>query len=630
MEKQSKYEENLKKLWNLIINANVEQKEKIIAHLDQKTINDLRTFKNPYKKPIIQGSKKRLLAFNMLNMTEKYARRFAMTSLIGFIYRMLDEYEPESDYLSENDPKFANPYNRKVKEFIKQHPFVVYNQKLEKESSLKEILRTKAKITKHRIFLLKDDHKNLKEKRDAHDRDTKATQLSIKTHQEHIEELELKLAKKKKFDKKEIDTTADKSAETNQKHVKNNPRTTLTLTEAHNMNVRDIERMIEKLNELVLKLQNDLAEKQQKLQDYDKELQNLTDQIEENNKTFKSLKDDYTLNVIGTKLGRKVKTEHSEQHPLDNIEVDTFEPTEEELDQIANEVKKELNIDKTKEEYNEEIQTIIEAFLNKYFRYNPDEHVRCAYSPNYDDPTRTPLKDENIIERSVIPPDDTFFRWDRYVENNYEPLRQATDDIYCEKSDFEFDIVPLEIFEGETVEEAQNQFDNYKRKYADEFESDVFCATFANHNLLSPWYNNRNVRNFYTEKTEIIKRIIEQNQKDAQMGKKLMGERAKHKKEKISSSELKAFEKYNSNKELEQHGAVPMSELDIHEKTIPRDKEDSTQQEVEVGVHIIKPKKKGRRIRGFAENFKFNIPAEELKEGQVAVKAAGLSNKSDC
>ena len=322
-ENTNKYEENLKKLWNMIVKAEPEQKEKIIAHLDKKTINDLRTFKNPYKKPIIQGSKIRLLAFNVINMTEKYAQRFAMTSLIGFIYRMLDEYDPDSEYVSENDPKFANPYNAKVKEFVKQQPFNFFNQNLDNlekqlESStddktqrkiLKDIFKNKTKIVKHRIYLLKDDYKNLKDKRDDLDKDIKALQASIKNHVDHVDELEIKLEKKKKYDAdmlqrnknmaqdsksdtqntnttenvqtdeqtKAIDIKCDEQSEKQKapqnnvddnkknkenkpksKHVKNNPRTILNINEALSMNVYEIEKLIVKTTDLINKMLFDL------------------------------------------------------------------------------------------------------------------------------------------------------------------------------------------------------------------------------------------------------------------------------------------------------------------------------------------------------------------------------------
>lgn len=544
---ESVYEETIKQLWGLITKANPKQREKIIGELDEKTVTALRTYSNPYKKPVIAGDKCKLLAFNTINMTEKYCRRFAITSVIGFLYRMLDEFTPLSSekYISENDFKFADKYNKKVKELIENGPEILL---LKRWDELKLII-TELKSG--------DDKKKLKE--------------SI---------LESYIVRSKIFNHK------------------------LNLVKA------DVE---------ILKSKKDRMEKNNdsELPDVVDSLRLIDEKVSALNKSLKELKSEYS--------SKFPKSNH-----LDNVTIDRYEPSEDELNDIANQVKLELEIDCTAEEHSEKIQNTIQEFLDLYLKYNPDNHVRCAYKPNYDDPKRNQLtKNETTYERSVIPPDDTFSRLDRYIENNYEPLRQATDDIYCEKSDFEFDIVPLEVFDGDNEDEALELFNQYKRKYADEFETDVFCAKFYSHNLLSPWYQNRDVRDFYTEKTEIIKRILDQNKEDARMGQKLMKDRAKKKKEedvKKMGPDPLSHKKYlaaNPPKELEKHGAVHVDKLIVKED-VPIDVQESTNDEVEVGVHVIKPiisRSSGqRRVRGFAEQWKFNIPVEKNPEGSAKVQ----------
>lgn len=88
------FDEDLNKLWNIIKNADQETRKKIISGLDEKTTFLLRTRQNPYQKPVYKGNKNKILCFNVINLREKYLQRFAMTSLIGFMYRMLDEFEP--------------------------------------------------------------------------------------------------------------------------------------------------------------------------------------------------------------------------------------------------------------------------------------------------------------------------------------------------------------------------------------------------------------------------------------------------------------------------------------------------------------------------------------------------------
>jgi hypothetical protein len=317
------------------------------------------------------------------------------------------------------------------------------------------------------------------------------------------------------------------------------------------------------------------------------------------------------------------------------LDIKVYEPTNEDLAHIRKQVKNELKMDLTAEEHTEDIQNTIEIFLDKYLVYNPDNHVACAYKPNYEDPLRTPLykkgetqeqwqyrvdehrRDKEFKhERNLIPPDDTFFRWKRYTENHYEELRQATDDIYAEKSDIDFAILPYYDYQGKNSKADAHAFE---RKYSEEVESDILQATYAVWNFLGPWAQNRAKRHFYTEQTEIIKRIIDQHQEDEKFGKKLMRQRMENEKKKddrkhgpMDSSARKHFTKNPS--AVEKHGAKNVDRLkndEIREKTIPRDNKKSTKDEIEVGVHVIKPVRRGRRrIEGKTEQWKFHIPAE--------------------
>ena len=675
---EDKYADDIKRLWAIIKRAQPDKRSKIIADLDKKTIMALRTLNNPYKKPIIEGDRYRYLAFNVINLTEKYSRRFAMTSLIGFIYRMLDEYKSKSsEYISENDPQFANLYNSTVKELILNKPeekliqeLNAVKNKIDERSKntsnnkdLREIVKEsytiRAKLLKYKTYLLKDENKTIKTKHEGLSKDIKNHESQIKVLENNLSILKIKLEKKIKYNNTKLEKMTKTSNKDNieiqvepldkdnieiqvEPLDKDNieiqvepldkdktPKVGLTFKEGNNMPVRDFKINIDNTEKVILKLTDELKNKTESFQEVDQLYNMSNNKIESYNQKFKELKEEYSH-----KLKYKGKV-----HPLDTVEIDRYEPQENELDDIAQLVKNKLNIKVTEEEHTEEIQNIIQEFLDQYLRYNPDNHVRCAYKPNYDDPSRKPLEiDEqnNIVEetyeRSIIPPDDTFFRLDRYVENNYEPLRQATDDIYCEKSDFEFDLVPLEVFEGDSQEDAEEKFNQYKRKYADEFESDIFSARFANHNLLSPWYQNREVRDFYTERTEIIKRILEQNKEDARMGQKLMKDRAKQKKDddiKKMGPDPASHKQYlaaNPPSELKKHGAVHIDEIEsgniIKEKHIPRDRDDSSKDEIEVGVHVIKPQRSSgkRRIRGFSEQWKFNIPSEPLKEGAAKIQ----------
>jgi archaellum component FlaC len=741
---QAEWEEDLKKLWKLLKNATPENKAKIMSQLDDKTVTALRTMGNPYKKPVIDDKSNRMLVFSVINLTEKYSQRFAMTSLIGFINRMLDEYKPDTptvpkgskEYISENAPEFATPYNEKVKAAQRRKPDATYRHELEQckkrieevrtklalpvisddvakkntevkklevngspldeftpgitateQTTLQEELRKlakdsfilRAKIAKYQLYLLHSDTKELREQHEKLTKELKARTDEEKAHVELLRVRKIKLDKRVRAEregrealKNDLQDTMGEDMkkveamraegkrvedlpEDEQWAIKSKLRTVLT--------INDMQRAVEEFEKDVNSTQADLTRVQGQIADFNAKLQKLNDEIKDlEAKTeahmgfFKALKEEYTEKLARTKTGptavQKVAghvKHHKKQegpHPLDEVDIVKMDLTEEEFDAIAEEVKKELGVTKTAEEYTEEVQNTIRKFLDQYLVYNPDNHVRCSYKPNYEDPTRDPIdiekerKEKEVkYERVLWPPDDTFFRWNRYIENNYEELRQATDDIYSEKSDFEFAIVPYKVFEGPDEKKVMEEVREYQRKYADEFEADILCARFFNWNLLGSWAQNREVRDFYNKNTEIIKRILDQNKEDQQMGPKLMKDRATKEKQKnikesgpdaYGFSEIKKHSRTAA--ELERHGAKPIKEIEtrnvikdagpIPASSIPRDDRESTKDEVEVGVHVVQPQLRPgkRRVRGVTESFKFNIPTEKLPEGAVQVE----------
>ena len=71
------------------------------------------------------------------------------------------------------------------------------------------------------------------------------------------------------------------------------------------------------------------------------------------------------------------------------------------------------------EGYNKRL--VVRQFIDELFQFNPDKHVRSAYSDNPLDPERADSKE--IIEH--IPPADTFHRWAYYTESNYHSNESA-------------------------------------------------------------------------------------------------------------------------------------------------------------------------------------------------------------
>lgn len=657
-ERNKNIKENINVLWETLMNASAEERQNIINGLDEDIINILRTSANPFKKSPYAPPGERKLAFNMINLTEKYSTRFAMTSIIGFIYRMLDEYKPDDadNYPSENDALFAIPFNTMVRQFKRDKPEEILMEEFNKTKKIMEeneiqsqeyknaarhsfVIR--AKIIKNRIYWLREDFKILKETKNNAAREVESCVTKIAELIKTTETLTSKKNKKIQFELEMVEK--QKQSRDSGEIIEISPTALPEGMTAEDIKKRvsDYNIMIENNKKLIEKME---IEKISKIQDSDikeKKYREVKINIKIYEKMFLDLKAEFldkTGRKTKAKIVRKLGKKNKEKTELDEAVVDKYELNDDDYDSIAVLVKKSLNIVKTAEEHTIEMQNQIEKFLDFYFRYNPDNHVRNGYKPNYADTTRKPLaSSEKNYERSVTPPDDTFFRLRRYYENNYEELRQATDDIYCEKSDLEFAIVPLEIFTNDEKGDADTKFDTFKRKYADEFDAEVYCATFNSWNLLSSWEKNREVRDFYTENTEIIKRIIDQHKEDERIGTSLMKDRAKKKK---AENEIKegphdpALNQYRKavgpNTQLEKHGAKHIDY--INPGDLPRDDDKSNKDEIEVGVHVIKPYIGGgrRKIpRGESEQWKFHIPAEKMEADSARIMSISEFQKEN-
>lgn len=658
---------DINKFVELIGRANPATREKIINDLPKEVVVELRKNMNPYGKTVYQSTKHadgKILSFNIINMSKRYLERFAMTSLIGFVYRMVDEWSPAGaeDLPSVNDAKFVSLVNAKLDTLKRNKPEKILSDKItELKNTLKsateitkevgqaylELQITTAKYIKHKLHYLNKDKETLNITMAEYKANLGRVRDMLDNAERRLKVTERKHDLRKEFDKlpaaKEFrDVDLAKLGLRNKEvpdYAKEDPAKTF-LTEYDKYH--SVENFVEQI-----KLRN--GEKNLLLEDLNK-IQEKYNEVDAKISAILA-----EVNTLDNRLS-EIKALVKSKFPGYTLSVDYTEyvDSDDEYQAVVDEVKSELNIEKLKEEYEENIQNNIKDFLDNYFKYNPDLHVQSAYKPNYEDELRTPLVTktmeyyagtrtenehnndmkeyekkinkyreiaESKIERSVIPPDDTFARWQRYQDNNYEELRQATDDIYSEKSDLEFSIVPLAVFEGEN---ALENAEAWQRKYADEFEGDVYQAQFGQHNLLGSWSQNRAKRQFYTEKTEIIKRIIKQNEDDQKMGRRLMKDRAQKKKsENIRQTGpdpagIKEYSKNHLVSNLEEGGAIRVGELDadsvipeITRSDLVHDSNESTSDEVEVGWKHIVPVRRGRRRIGVTESGKFHIAAEK-------------------
>jgi len=139
-----------------------------------------------------------------------------------------------------------------------------------------------------------------------------------------------------------------------------------------------------------------------------------------------------------------------------------------------------------------------------------------------------PVSEDSEVRFAIdtIPPSDTFHRLNYYMEVNYEKLRLATESIYADKPDLEWALSLYEFFEGTTAE-VDAAFDRYRRKHSEELVTDLKMLEFGAWTLLCDFKENRKNMQFYNKQTEVLKRIMDRFDDDKKLGQDLMRNRVK-------------------------------------------------------------------------------------------------------
>ena len=229
---------------------------------------------------------------------------------------------------------------------------------------------------------------------------------------------------------------------------------------------------------------------------------------------------------------------------------------------------------------------LIKTFLDKYFEYDPDEHVRSVLDNKLEitggdyeqhDPSRPTMKllkaaannpdlsdiygdretynacmhllhRPKLLDRLYnnkeslkteltkvnnaveliehIPPADTFHRWSYYKEVNMEEIRNVVHAIYHEKPLLDFMVNVYDVIEG-TDAELEQQRKDFAAKYNEELCSDLNVAQVGKWTFLGNFKKNRENIDFYNRHTEVLKRIMEQHEQDKKLGGDLMRKRVK-------------------------------------------------------------------------------------------------------
>ena len=292
------------------------------------------------------------------------------------------------------------------------------------------------------------------------------------------------------------------------------------------------------------------------------------------------------------------------------IKYESVFPTEipisaDEIECIKQQVKKDMCVKKTKEEHESQIQDYILDFLDEYFNYDPNNHIRCGYMPQYDEKLKNAnLKTINTqrgtemlvtkdFEKYLIPPLDTFHSFKNYYDTNYEYLRQCTNDIYG-KTDFDFAILAREVFSTET--KAQD----WERKYKNELDVSCYRIPFNEWIFLDPWEKNRDKITYDDEKTKLIKEILERKKEEEKLGKQLIGKKAR-------KMQGKTSDKLPFNSQAEELGAERLSKMSKDNESF------RSEDDVEIKIYSTKLLRNKRGVKTQDNNFAFDIPSEKPK-----------------
>jgi hypothetical protein len=244
-------------------------------------------------------------------------------------------------------------------------------------------------------------------------------------------------------------------------------------------------------------------------------------------------------------------------------------------------------------EQSAEEKVIINRYLNKLFKYDPNTHTTSVFNKDNEDPERQ--VDPNNEFTQVIPPNDTYGRFNYYYDVNYEKLRQAVMYLYNDKPDTEVAINIYDTFD--TIEECND----YIEKNQDNVICNLLNLTNYKWNLLGSFKQNRERISFYNSNTKILENIMKQQEDDAKMGKVLLDARVRKKKVKNIKEYGKdhpSFLKYkqaNPNEittsgkqiEIEENKVTVTEEIEIAETGAKLDEDGTPSDCIEIGVTSI-------------------------------------------
>lgn len=266
----------------------------------------------------------------------------------------------------------------------------------------------------------------------------------------------------------------------------------------------------------------------------------LSDQNSENYARYLRALDIYNSTNMAEDYCKINKINYSAVYPVEHeIPYDSYE-------NIKEEVKWDKKIKKTLQDKIKQRQDHILDFLDYYLKFDPNNHIRCGYTPNYDkklqerisaNPDGFKFTENNMVvtknfENYLIPPQDTFYSLKNYYESNYEYLRQCTDDIYGSVNQFECAVIARETFEN------TDKADMWEKKYQNDFDMSVMRIPFGSWIFIDPWKQNRDKIQTNDDKTKVLEAILEEKKREEKLGRELIKKKSNKMKNRVDGKNL--------------------------------------------------------------------------------------------
>jgi hypothetical protein len=472
-----------------------------IDDLETDVIERLHKELNPYNNRVAPATdtKARQIIFSHTQLQEQYQRRFIMTSLVGFLYRILSEYEvPNTDRRWENKRKKAAPVKPWTPEqmldqatALRDLANIVVNAEKSAATARTEAMKLDQDVIEHKLL----DNIS-KEELAVKQKEVLAAMKKAEEEDCRYHGLQWAYMSKVRQYGKDMDRRFDDfSKKAGQfpelrKDIAKEMVEPMSMLEMPATNAKNIIRnFLDNWFEF-----NPDAHVRKSYDEFKNK--HLTEVSLDGLGSFKVDKNDPDRIPVEVLLSNRpaFATSEDEQH------FNSFTASTRAYNSI-------MYLLRNETAYNA---------MTRVIKSDRAEYFRRYFTPLTESATR------GVLEH--IPPQDTFHRWEFYNDVNYEELRTATEAIYPEKSMFEVALIAYEYNEG-TEDEVDARYKEYCNINQNNVITDIKSMKLGKWTLVASFKKNREKLNYYNQKTEIIKRIMDRTAQDKSLGQDLMNKR---------------------------------------------------------------------------------------------------------